>query len=256
MASSPLGFYRMTPRLKVYGARPWELVQGRSTERDHLSSTNRSGMEERAVEAIAAPGTCPDINDNSDELLIAQIVTGNRNALAALFRRYARTVRATACRILRDVAEADDLVQEVFLHINQKCAKFDPSKGSAKAWIAQIAYRRSIDRRRHLCSRSFYTQLSIDDPSLEIADLRANALPYEESIEAVFGSAGIEKLKRTLSRDQWDTIELHFFEGLTIEEIANRLSQHPGNVRNHYYRGLEKLRKHMVAKKLRDSGSI
>jgi RNA polymerase sigma-70 factor (ECF subfamily) len=245
----------MSTRAKVYKQVPSEL-QGRSTERDHSLSADRLGVERIAEAAIPVPKTHFAPNEQSDEILLERIVAGDKDALAVLFRRYARSVRAVACRILRDFAEADDLVQEVFLHINRKCVQFDPAKGSAKAWITQIAYRRSIDHRRHLCSRSFYTQLSIDDPSLEVADLQANGVPYEESIEAVFGSAGIEKLKRALSKDQLDTIELHFFGGLTIEEIAVRLSQQPGNVRNHYYRALEKLRKHMVVKELRDSGSI
>ncbi len=245
----------MNTRAKVSKQVPSEF-QGRSTERDHSSSTDRLGIGRIAEAAIPVPEVHFAPDEQFDEILIERIVIGDKNALAALFKRYARSVRAIACRILRDFGEADDLVQEVFLHITQKCVQFDPAKGSAKAWIVQIAYRRSIDRRRHLCSRSFYTRLSIDDPSLEIADLRANGVPYEESIEAVFGSTGMEKLKRALSKDQLDTIELHFFEGLTIEEIAVRLSQQPGNVRNHYYRALEKLRKHMVAKKLRDSGSI
>ena len=61
----------------------------------------------------------------SDEKLLEQVRDGEREALALLFRRHARAVRNVAIRILRDEAEADDLVQEVFLFIFRKAALFD-----------------------------------------------------------------------------------------------------------------------------------
>ncbi len=187
----------------------------------------------------------------SDEVLIARVCAGDKEALAQLFRRYARLVRTVAYRILRDGAEADDLLQDVFLFINRKCETFDGSKGSARSWIVQITYHRSIDRRRYLCSRHFYTQVNIDDPAMEVSDPRADVPPYDQSIEGVLGRTGLEKMRKSLSEDQWTTMRLFFFEGFTIEEIAVHLEQSPGNVRNHYYRGLEKVRKQMCAKKLR-----
>ena len=56
----------------------------------------------------------------TDETLIARVQTGDRDALALLFRRYALSVRNIGQRILRDRAEADDLIQEVFLYIHRR----------------------------------------------------------------------------------------------------------------------------------------
>src|SRR5579862_9035567 len=67
-----------------------------------------------------------------DEDLILQICTGSREALAVLFRRYARIVRGVAYRVLRDTSEADDLLQDIFLLIHRKCNMFDPSRGPAR----------------------------------------------------------------------------------------------------------------------------
>ena len=53
-----------------------------------------------------------------------------------------------------------------------------------------------------------------------------------------------------LTGDQRDTLTLHFFEGYTFDEIALKLGQSFGNIRNHYYRGLDKLRKQMFPGKL------
>ena len=54
-----------------------------------------------------------------------------------------------------------------------------------------------------------------------------------------------------LSESQRQTLHLFFFESYTFEEIAAKLGQTVGNARNHYYRGLEKLRKQISAGKLR-----
>lgn len=186
----------------------------------------------------------------SDEILMEGICAGDREALAQLFRRYARLVRSVANRILGHMSEADDLLQEIFLFINRKCETFDSSKGSARSWIVQITYHRAIDRRRYLSSRHFYTQVDLEGHAMEIPDPRADVLPYEQSIEGILGRAGLEKMKRSLSGDQWTTMQLYFFEGFTINEIAERLGQSVGNVKHHYHRGLEIVRRQMIAKKL------
>ena len=84
-------------------------------------------------------------------------------ALSLLFRRYAHMVRAVAERILRDASEAEDLVQEVFLFVFRKGALFDPERGSARSWLAQVTYHRAFDRRRYLVSRHFYSNLELQE---------------------------------------------------------------------------------------------
>jgi DNA-directed RNA polymerase specialized sigma24 family protein len=64
------------------------------------------------------------------------------------------------------------------------------------------------------------------------------------------GNATVQGLLDTLTEDQRNTLSLHFFDGYTFAEIAAKLDQSVGNIRNHYYRGLEKLRKQMFARKL------
>src|ERR1700691_5740805 len=93
------------------------------------------------AEATAA-ASVPEVQV-CDEALMTQICGGSREALAILFRRYARLVRGVAYRVLRDVAEADDLLQDIFLLILRICRSFDSSKGPARSWIFQIAYRRA-----------------------------------------------------------------------------------------------------------------
>ena len=71
------------------------------------------------------------------------------------------------------------------------------------------------------------------------------------SAEAVFGRNGLGKVLEDLSEDQRETLRLHFFEGYTLAEISEKLGQPRGNVRHHYYRGLDKLRKEMLVSTVR-----
>jgi RNA polymerase sigma-70 factor, ECF subfamily len=219
------------------------------------------GVPELVPKPLKAQSKChtPDLplvavtqtSEVSDELLMEQVQQGTKEALSLIFRRHARAVRNVAYRILRNEAEADDLVQDVFLFIFRKAALFDASHGAARSWIIHVTYHRAFDRRRYLTTRHFYTDQGLENAVLSVADRRNETLLYEWSLDGVWGKASAARLRELLSPDQLATIELHFFEGCTLEEVAERIGQSLGKVRHHYYRGLEKLRKPAFARKLR-----
>jgi len=184
-----------------------------------------------------------------DEDLLARIAKGDQEALGCLFPRYARVVRSIAARILRDSAEADDLLQDLFLFIHRKCAIFDSSKSSARSWIVQMAYHRAIERRRYLATRQFYSPMETESNMVHMLGTPTGESDY--SAEAVFGRNGLNKVLKSLSEDQGETLRLHFFDGYTLAEISQKLGQPLGNVRNHYYRGLDKLRRQMFGNNVR-----
>lgn len=185
----------------------------------------------------------------SDESLLANICAGDRDSLALLFRRYAHPVRNVGQRILRDKAEADDLVQEVFLYIHRKSSLFDCSKGSARSWIIQVAYTQALLRRRQLKSQGFYLS-GITDRPVECDHGSTKGAHYDHTVEGLFGRNRWKKIVEGLTEDQRETFRLHFFEGYTFTEIAEKLGQSYANVRNHHYRGLERLRKHLAEEEL------
>ena len=185
----------------------------------------------------------------SDEALISLLCAGNIEVLAVLFRRYARAVRTVAYRVLRDASEAEDLLQEVFLLIHRLCPTFDRSMGSAKFWILQMTYRRAISRRRYLTSRQFYTRLDLDHAA-ELADPQTEPSKLDESIDRELQNGRLQKVFAALSDAQRQTLCLFFIEGYTLDEIAVKLGQSRGNVKHHYFRGLEKLRKELFGSKL------
>jgi RNA polymerase sigma-70 factor (ECF subfamily) len=150
---------------------------------------------------------------------------------------------------LHDQSEADDLLQDVFLFVYRNCSLFDSSRSAVRSWIVQMTYHRAIDRRRYLNSRHFYTRLDLE--GLESAARSPSPSREDESLAgSLVGNTTIQGLLDTLTEDQRHTLSLHFYDGYTFAEIAAKLDQSLGNIRNHYYRGLEKLRKQMFPAKL------
>jgi RNA polymerase sigma-70 factor (ECF subfamily) len=194
-----------------------------------------------APSAVVAP---------SDEQLVEMASEGDREALSVLFRRHANMVQNLSVRILRDAAEAEDLVQEVFLFVFRRGHLFDSNRGSARSWLAQITYHRAFDRRRYLMSRRFYSNLELQEAVFRQEEPAAMTRSYEDSIEAAVGRDALQRIHESLSEVQQRVMRLHFFDGYGIQEIAAILGQTVGNVRNHYYRALEKMRKEIFSPKL------
>jgi len=184
----------------------------------------------------------PEMKTLSDEVLIELLQRENHDALALLFDRHHRLVLHVALKILRDTGEAEDLMQEVFFEIFQKVCSFDPKKGSAKTWILQYAYHRSLDRRHYLHVRQFYNQTEISDLNISepyYSSYSWNGLSFQEWARIL--KQGIV----TLNEKQRRTIELGYFQGLELREIATEMDESLPNVRNYYYRGIKKLRDFM-----------
>ena len=200
-------------------------------------STENDGVE-GPVSALA---------DTPDEALMERLRSGSTEALGQLFERHRHVIRGIANRILRDASEAEDLVQDLFIFLQRKCEIFDQSKSYARSWIVQMTYHRAIERRRYLTARGFYCwERPAGDQAVGIP---TNEVDY--CAEAVFGRNGLEKLFKSLSEDQRETLRLHFFFGMSLPEAARQLGQTHGNIRNHYYRALDKLRKQIFRNSVR-----
>ena len=221
---------------------------------DRYESLGAGNPDSRTQKPYPSPAL-PRIADTttgecSDEHLLARTSDGDREALSLLFRRYAHMVRAVAERILRDASEAEDLVQEVFLFVFRKGALFDPERGSARSWLAQVTYHRAFDRRRYLVSRHFYSNVELQEAVFREEEPATLTGLYQDSIEAALGRDALRRIDEALSEAQRLVIRLYFFDGHTLQEIAAAIGQPVGNIRNHYYRALEKMRKEVFTMKL------
>ncbi len=169
--------------------------------------------------------------------------------LDLLYTRYSRLVFGIAFRILNDKSEAEEVVQEAFFSLYQKALLFDPSKGSAKGWVVQIAFSRSRDRRAHLLRRGFYSGTDVES----LDDTLQGQGDVEREVGLRIEFSHLLSAFEDLTDMQRKTLELYYFEGLELREIGQRLNEPFGNVRHHFYRGLERLRKSPAVKRLRET---
>jgi RNA polymerase sigma-70 factor (ECF subfamily) len=226
-------------------------VRGSGLRAPEIQPKFTDGVQLEADRVVPYVHILTPLSEASDESLLEQVADGAKEALAFLFRRHARAVRNVAYRILRNESEADDLVQEVFLHIFRKAALFGAEQGTARSWIFHVAYNCAFDRRRYLNSRHFYSTQELEDTAHRVADSREELPFHEQSIQGVLGKHLTEEFEARLSPEQRETIQLFFFEGYDLKEIAQRTGRSLVNVRSHYYRGLEKLRKYVLPEKMR-----
>ena len=190
-----------------------------------------------------------EVRSPGDEELMCGLQAKDSKALELLFSRYSRLVFGIALRILNDHSEAEEVVQEAFFYIYQKALIFDPLKGSAKGWIVQVAFSRARDRKAHLSRRGFYSGTDID--SLDDTLLGQNDV--EREIGARLDFSQLQCAFDDLTHMQRQTLEMFYFEGMALREISERLHEPFGNVRHHFYRGLERLRKSPAVKRLREN---
>jgi RNA polymerase sigma-70 factor (ECF subfamily) len=185
------------------------------------------------------------LQKSSDEELMSHLQAGHHDALAVIVDRYQRLVWSVAKKIVHDGGEAEDVVQIVFLELFQKVELFDPSRGTLKVWLLQIAYTKSINRRYHLQRRRFYDQAEVKEE--EVAPLFGRtASPLRLSTGET--SRLIGEVMASLNPNQRTAVELISFEGLTFEELANRTTETLSNAKHHYYRGMMKLREFLSEK--------
>ncbi len=165
--------------------------------------------------------------------LIRRMAGGDRYAFGAFYDRYAPLAFGLIRRILRNAAEAEEVLQEVFLELWVSAHTFDPARGTPEAWVVMRARSRGIDRARSIRRKSEgMAQLSGGTVPDAVPDPAMRA----EGREIVRGVLG------QLPASQQEVIELAFFDGLTQSEIAARVGQPLGTVKTRMRLGLEKLR--------------
>lgn len=189
------------------------------------------------------PGTSKlswdDLQKASDSDLLAHLIAGNDDALAVIVDRYRRLLFSVALRIVKNECEAEDVTQSIFIEIYRKAAQFDSSRGTLKMWLLQFTYSRSINRRRYLEQRHYYTQAGLGEiePFHSVgSSLRLHGLSSDEA------GLVVRRALNSLNAQQQAAIELVYFQGLTLEEAAEKTGETLAAVRHHYYRGLIKMR--------------
>ncbi len=166
-----------------------------------------------------------------------RLVQRDAAALRALYDRYARTVYGLVLRIARQAATAEEIVQDVFLHLWHNAHRYHPSRGPLAPWLYAMARNRSLDQLRLKREK----QRLREDP-LEMHPSALVAPNPERQVDQNRQAERVRKLIHSLPRQQQRAIELAFFEGLTHSEIARALEEPLGTVKSWIRNGLLRLR--------------
>ena len=184
--------------------------------------------------------TAPESDDRTVELdLLARITKRERAAFEQLYTRYSNILYATAMKFLKEDADAQDVVQDVFIQIWDKAKLYDPAKGKPLTWALTMTRNRSIDRIRAIQRR---TRLRDDFEKETVADESAGIREALSGVDASEKNQILRDAVQRLSPEQRKVIELAFFGGLTQNEVANRLGEPLGTVKARARRGLMKLK--------------
>lgn len=152
--------------------------------------------------------------------------------------QYSGLIWSLARRLLKNPADAEDAVQEVFIELWKSAERFDPSVASEPAFVAMIARRRLIDRRRRIARRlDATTSVPVDEIDVE------SDLDVTPGIEIAEEAARAAEVIRALKPEQQHVLRLAVCDGWSHQQIADRLHMPLGTVKTHVRRGLIRVRK-------------
>ena len=177
------------------------------------------------------------MEEESEANLLRRISGGDARAFDALYSRWSPMLYGLLCKILDDPREAEDALQEGFLHVWRKAATYDVLRSSPTTWAYMIFRNKAIDRLRARDRRGRGVERITEaepDSAPTVADPGEDA-EHRERREAV--KAALE----TIPADQREAVSLAFFSGLTQTEIADQLGAPLGTVKARIRRGLLKL---------------
>ena len=157
----------------------------------------------------------------------------NPEALAALYDETSRFLYGLALQILRDRADAEEVILDVYQHVWSHSHLYDETRGNVWNWLAVVTRNRAIDRLRQSNTRR--SREAPLDASPERGVAPENLILQEER-------QLVRRAMESLRADQREAIELAFFGGLTHVEVAERLSAPLGTIKTRIRAGLRKLK--------------
>ena len=181
----------------------------------------------------------------SDEALVARMAEQDQEALSALFDRYRGVVFSLALRILKERAEAEEVLTDVFFQAWSGAVGFDALRGTVTAWLVTLCRSRAIDRLRAKGRRDSGLGLIAQQQSKAVSP--AVGRESEAAAEIQMRRTRIQAALDTLTPEQRGALELAYYGGLSHSEIAAKLGQPLGTIKTRIRQGLLMLRESLGA---------
>jgi RNA polymerase sigma-70 factor, ECF subfamily len=173
------------------------------------------------------------LDTTADAALVERMAARDERALGELYDRHSRLLFGLTLRILRDRAEAEEVLHEAFMAAWTRAATYNRALGSPVAWLVSIARNRSIDR-----LRSARLRAAMAEPP---ADLHGGESP-ESTASLGEQQREVARALATLQPEQRRLIEEAFFQGFTHSELAERFQLPLGTVKTRIRSGMLALR--------------
>ena len=175
----------------------------------------------------------------SDLALMQAIQAEDPDALGQLYDRYNGILKALILRVVHNEAEADDLLQEIFMEIWNQAKNFSAQKGKPLGWMVTLARRRAIDglRKKQAYARA-------EERLQNETEQQPDAWVHNATEEAiVLGDTRVlmRKVIAGLPPAQQQAIDLAFFQGMSQREIAAKTNTPLGTVKTRLELGLKKI---------------
>lgn len=195
---------------------------------------------------MATPSSLPSSRSSELAGLLARVSLGDRAAFATLYRQTSAHLLGVVLRINSDRAQAEDLLQEVYVKIWGAAGSFDAQRAQPMTWLTSIARHQAIDslRRKKVEPQWVTTRAGAEpDDDDELLDHLASsdAGPMELLGQAV-QARSVAICMKGLTAEQQQTLALAFYQGLSHSEVADQLRQPLGTVKSWVRRGLLALR--------------
>ena len=204
----------------------------------------------------------PDWTERSRELaaLLSRTALGDRASFAMLYERTSGHLFAVVLRVQRDRAQAEDLLQEVYVNVWRAAGGFDAARAQPLTWLTSIARNRAIDSlRRAQTQPQMLSTTRADDDDDDSPDAVERAADESPGPLELLARAGEERqLGRCmdgLSPTQRQSVALAFYDGLSHAEVADHLRQPLGTVKSWLRRALLALRDCLEHASVRDTAA-
>ncbi len=170
--------------------------------------------------------------------LLTRSGAGDREAFAEVYDRTSTRSFGLALKVLRDWAQAEEVVQEAYLDIWLKSSRFDSDLGSATSWIHMAVHSRAVNRVRSAQSR-LNREGTYARPE---APMCAWSDPTHEVVDEALNGRVLHQALAQLSPKEREVLELAYLGGLTQSEVARSTGVPLGTVKSRTRVGLGHLR--------------